>query len=141
MRTQAPDLASGRVTSEGNADYFLARPRFFAGLEIRKSSFFLPALISRASQPAVPPLPLQVSPVFGCRYFGATLVPFIEPALRLVTTPSPPPISASCACSSDFFDCSSRSMSLRIESNCGTERFLILVDGIIYSGGKSLLAL
>src|SRR5438128_2064084 len=36
MRTRAPDLASGRVTSEGNADYFLARPRFFAGLAIRK---------------------------------------------------------------------------------------------------------
>ena len=28
----------------------------------------------------MPPLPLQVSPVLGCRYFGATFVPFTEPA-------------------------------------------------------------
>src|SRR5947209_7146506 len=92
-----PASRPGASHLEENADYFLARPRFFfAGRAIRKSSFFLPALISRASQPAVPPLPLHVSPVFGCRYFGATLVPLIEPA-RLLVTPSPPPICASCA--------------------------------------------
>jgi hypothetical protein len=53
----------------------LALARFFAGFAIRKSSRFFPALISRASQPAVPPLPLHVSPVLGCRYFAATFVP------------------------------------------------------------------
>jgi hypothetical protein len=44
----------------------LALARFFLpGFAIKKSSRFLPALISRASHPAVPPLPLQVSPVLG----------------------------------------------------------------------------
>src|SRR4051812_39513298 len=118
---------------QGVPGCYLPRPRFFAGFAIRKSSFFLPALISRASHPAVPPLPLHVSPVFGCRYFGATLLPFIEPALRGAALS--PPISASCACNSDFFDCSSRSISLRIASSCGPERFFILVDGIIFPGG------
>src|SRR5882757_7519145 len=73
----------------GKRRCYLALARFFRpGFAIKKSSRFLPALISRASHPAVPPLPLQVSPVLGCRYFGATFVPFTEPAF--LPPPSPP---------------------------------------------------
>jgi len=80
-----PDICKRRADHPARrafdrADYYLALRFFRPGFAIRKSSRFLPALISRANQPAVPPLPLQVSPVFGWRYFGATFVPFTEPA-------------------------------------------------------------
>src|SRR3954468_4802086 len=74
----SPGSLPRRQSRNEERGYF-ALPRFFAVLAIRKSSFFFPALISRASHPAVPPLPLQVSPVLGCRYFAATFVPFIDP--------------------------------------------------------------
>src|ERR1700693_1547129 len=42
---------------------------------MRKSSRFVPALTAAASHPAIAPLPDQVSPVLGLRYFGATFRP------------------------------------------------------------------
>jgi hypothetical protein len=64
-------------------DYFFLRPRVFfattlraaaAGLSIRKSSRFFPALIAAVSQRGCAPRPAQVFPSLS-RYFGATFLP------------------------------------------------------------------
>ena len=66
-----------------------------ADFSIAKSLRDAPASIARLSQPAMAPRPLQVSPVLGLRYFGATLRPRIADKRRLVPALTCSPIRES----------------------------------------------
>lgn len=66
-----------------------------ADFSIAKSLRDAPVSIARLSQPAMAPRPLQVSPVLGLRYFGATLRPRIAEKRRLVPALTCSPIRES----------------------------------------------